>query len=287
MATVMAMVMASHTKTETNPARANGCFVGVLDVCELQDREYLSHLSADESAKYASLRGGRRQSEWLAGRLAAKYLFLSRMERPQEIRSERLWSPTLAKLSAAALGVYSPWMYRKIEVLAQDEKPLLVWCGQERAESLSISHAGGIACASIAREQPIAIDVETTAHRNGAFYRNTFTEVEKNWVARVAGVELSSTNWYFTLLWTLKESALKLGWLNGASIWNLPRIEIDGLPGVNHLGTFWCDARMADAFIVFTARIRAACRAMQVQVAVAGTRNFVLTVMNPLIGAVN
>jgi hypothetical protein len=283
----MAMVTALHTKTETNPVQANGCFVGVLDVCEVQDRDYTNYLSADERAKYSSLRGERRQGEWLAGRLVAKHLFLNRLEMSQAMRSETYWSPALAKLSAAALGVYSPWMYRKIEVLAQDEKPSFVWCGKKREESISLSHAGGIACASLAEQQFVAIDVETTAHRNGAFYRKTFTEVEKNWVARVTGGELSSSNWHFTLLWTLKESALKLGWLNGASIWNLPRIEIDGLPDVNRLGSFWCDAKMGDAFLVFTASIRDACRAMQVQAAVAGTRNFVLTVMNPLIGAVN
>lgn len=281
------MAMVPHTKTEPNPVGVNRCFVGVLDVCELQDREYTGHLSLNERATYASLRGQRRQSEWLAGRLAAKYLFLNRLEMSQEIQSETSWNPRLAKLSAAALGVYSPWMYRKIEVLARDEKPGLIWCGEQRTESISLSHAGGIACASLAQEQPTAIDVETALPRNDAFYRNTFTEVEKNWVARVADGGLISSNWYYTLLWTLKESALKLGWLNGASLWNLPRIEVEGLPGVNHLGSFWCDAKMGDAFIVFTAGIREACRAMRVQVAVAGTRNIVLTVMNPLIGAVN
>lgn len=284
----MAMDTVPHTKAHLNPVRTNDCFVGVLDVCELEGREYTSLLSSDERTKYLSLRGlERRQSEWLAGRLAAKYLFLNWLEMSQAILSEPSWSPALAKLSAASLGVYSPWMYRKIEVLARDEKPSLVWCGKRRTESISISHAGGLACASLARQKPVAIDVETAVHREGAFYRKTFTEAEKTWVARVAGGESGSSSWYFTLLWTLKESALKLGWLSGASIWNLPRIEIDGLPGVNRLGSFWRDANMGDAFIVFPAGIRDARRAMRVQVAVAGTRNFVLTVMNPLIGAVN
>jgi hypothetical protein len=252
----------------------------------LQGQEYASHLSSDERAKYVSLSGERRKSEWLAGRLVAKHLFLNRLERSQEVRRE-VWRPTLANLSAAALGVYSPWMYRKVEVLSDDGAPRLMWCGKERPESVSVSHAGGISCASIATEKPTAVDVETAVLRNDAFYRHTFTEVEKNWVARVAGGESDSSNWSFTLLWTLKESALKLGWLNGASLWNLPRIEIDGLPDLNRIEPLWGGNAMREAFVVFTASIREACRAMQVQVAVAGTRNFVLTVMNPLIGAVN
>lgn len=282
--------MEPHTKTEPNPARSNNCFVGWLDVCELQDKEYKNYLSPEERAKHASLPGERRKSEWLAGRLAAKHLFLNCLETYGEIRSER-WSPGLSQLSAVALGVYSPWMYRKIEVLSDGGQPGLVWCGKARTESVSISHAGGISCASIASGKPVAIDVESAVRRNGAFYRNTFTEKEKLWVARVADGESRSANWCFTLLWTLKESAMKLGWLDVASIWNLPRIEIDGLPGFNRHGfnqiePFWRSSNMSDAFVVFTARIKETCRAMQVQVGVAGTRNFVLTVMNPLIGAV-
>ncbi|HEY0097599.1 MAG TPA: 4'-phosphopantetheinyl transferase superfamily protein [Pyrinomonadaceae bacterium] len=286
------MATAPHTKTEATAARFDDCFVGWLDVCELQDREYTSHLSVDERAKYLSLRGERRKSEWLAGRLAAKHLFLNWLEPAREIRSGQ-WNPGLSRLSGEALAAYSPWMYRKVEVLSDGEKPGLVWCGRKRKESLSISHAGGISCASIALEKPVAIDVETAVDRHGAFYRNTFTEVEKNWVARVGGDDgLSSANWCFTLLWSLKESVLKLGWLDGASIWNLSRIEIDGLPGLNQPGfnrrePFWRSRNLSDAFVVFTARVKEPRRAMRVQVAVTGTRNFVLTVMNPLIGAVN
>jgi len=277
--------MVSHTKTEPNPARSNDCFVGLLEVCELQDKDYSGHLSTDERAKYMRLSGQRRKSEWLAGRLAAKYLFLNGLEMSRETRS-RAWRPTLAKLSSDALGDYSPWMYQQVEVLSNDGPPSLVWCGKERPERVSLSHAGGVSCASIAFGAATAIDLETSVPRNDAFYRNTFTDVERDWVALGAAGESIRSNWFFTFLWTLKESALKLGWLNQASVWNLPRIEIDGLPGLNRLGPFWRGGKMDDAFVVCTARVKEGCRVMQVQVAVTGTRNFVLTVMNPLIGAV-
>jgi hypothetical protein len=278
--------MEPHTKTGTHSARANDCFVGMLDVCELQDRDYTDHLSADERAKYVSLPGERRKSEWLAGRLAAKHLFLNRLEMSEGTRSQP-WRPTLSKLSAAMLGVYSPWMYRRVEVLAHEGEPRLAWCGKDRPERISLSHTGGLSCVCIASGTPTAIDVETAAMRHDAFYRNTFTEAERDWATRGARGELMGTNWYFTLLWTLKESALKLGWLNPASIWNLPRIEIGGLPGLNRIEPVWRSSTLGDAFVMFTARVREDRREMQVQVAVTGTRNFVLTVMNPLIGAVN
>jgi len=281
----MAMAMERHTKTAPEvSARADDCFVSTLDVCEVQDRDFTSHLSADERAKYASLPGERRKSEWLAGRLAAKHLFLNRLEVSGETRSQT-WRPALSKLSAESLGVYSTWMYRKIEVLAFDGKPGLVWCGKDRPERISLSHTGGLSCACIASGTPTAIDVETSMRRHEAFYRSTFSEVERYWATRGAEGELSGANWYFTLLWTLKESALKLGWT--ASLWNLPGIEFDGLPGLNHLEPLRRSRHMGDAFVVFTASVKKDGREMQVQAAVAGTRNYVLTVMNPLIGAVN
>ena len=281
-----AMGTALHIKTEVNFARADDCFVGTLDVCELQDREYASHLSADERAKYLSLPNERRQQEWLAGRLVAKYLFLNRIEMSQAKRCD-VWRPSLSKLSAAALGDYSPWMYRKVEVLAFEGMPRLVWCGQERAEKVSLSHTPGLACACLATGAPAAIDIETAAPRNEAFYRKTFSEVERHGATLFADGEPDSANWYFTLLWTLKESALKLGWLREASLWNLPRIEIEGLPGLKAIEPFWCRSKLGVAFVLFTARVKEDRRAMRVRVAVTGTRNLVLTVLNPLIGAVN
>jgi 4'-phosphopantetheinyl transferase EntD len=275
--------MAPHLKPKFNPASSSGCFVGLLDACELQDKEYPRLLSVDERTKYMSLSSQTRKSEWLAGRLAAKYIFLSRLETSQEI--QKPWNPTLSKLSSEALGVYSPWMYQKVEVVTRGGKPGLVWCGQARPESISLSHSGGVSCASMAFGAT-AIDIETAAPRLDAFYRINFTEAERCWATRAAAGESIRSNWYFTLLWTLKESALKLEWLDQASVWNLPRIEIDGLPGVNDIGPFWFSNTMNNDFAVFTVSLKEHCRVMSVQVAVTATRNLILTVMNPLGGVI-
>jgi hypothetical protein len=275
--------MVTQYNSQLNSALSSGCSVASLESRELRCDAYTDHLSVDERAKYASLPSQGRKTEWLAGRLAAKYLFLNRLELSQGTES-RPWSPTLSKLSSAALRSYSPWMYQQVEVVTNAGRPGLAWCGQTRTESISLSHSRSVSFASIALGTPTVIDVETTAPRIDAFYRNNFTEAEQSWALRGGDGESIKANWFFTLLWTLKESALKLGWLN--SLWNLPRLEIAGLPGANSIGPFLYGKTISNDFAVFTVSVKEHCRVMQARVAVTGTRNFILTVMNPLSGVV-
>jgi len=274
--------MVTHYNSQPNSALGGGCSVASLESRELH-HAYTDHLSVGERAKYASLPSQSRKTEWLAGRLAAKYLFLNRLELSRGAES-RQWSPTLSKLSSVALRAYSPWMYQQVEVVTNAGRPGLAWCGQTRPESISLSHSRSESFASIALGTPTVIDVETTAPRIDAFYRNNFTEAEQSWALGGADGESITANWFFTLLWTLKESALKLGWLN--SLWNLPRLEIAGLPRANSIGPFLYGKTTSNDFAVFTVSVKEHCRVMQVRVAVTGTRNFILTVMNPLSGVV-
>lgn len=282
--------MLPHLKPEFSPTGSRGSFVGLLDARELRGGAYVRHLSVDERAKFTVLPSETRKDEWLAGRLAAKYIFLSGLERSQTPEPSQAtahhWKPTLSELSPEMLGVYSPWMYRKVEVVTNDGRPSLVWCGQARSESISLSHSGSVSCASMSFGEPTAIDIETPLPRLDAFYRVNFSEAERRWAMRSAGGELTKTNWFFTLLWTLKESVLKLGWLNQSSIWNLPRIEIGDLPGLKNIGPSWYSNTMSNEFSIFTVRVKEHCRVMQVKVAITGTRNFILTVVNPLGGVV-
>ena len=279
-----------HLKPEFNPTGSSGSFVGLLDARELRDGAYVRHLSVDERAKFTALSSQTRKGEWLAGRLAAKYIFLSGLEQSQTPKPYQpkiqQWRPRLSELSREMLCDYSPWMYRKVKVVTNDGRPSLVWCGQVRSESVSLSHSGSVSCASVSFSEPTAIDIEAPLPRLDAFYRVNFSEAERRWATRIAGDELNETNWFFTLLWTLKESALKLGWLNQTSIWSLPRIEIGDLPGLKNIGPSWYSNTMSNDFSIFTVRIKEHCRVMQVKVAITGTRNFILTVMNPLGGVV-
>jgi phosphopantetheinyl transferase len=269
---------------EFDSAGSSDCFVGLLQAGELRPEEYTRHLSVDERANFMALKSQTRKSEWLASRLAAKYIFLNRLELSQEAQNQR-WRPTLSGLSSVILGDYSPWMYQKVEVVTNGRKPNLFWYGKPRPESISLSHSGGMSCASIGFGAPTAIDIETTVPRVDAFYRINFTEAERCWATRVADGEQIRSNWFFTLLWTIKESVLKLGQLQ-ASVWTFPGIAIDGLPGVEDIGPFWHGGTMSSDFAVFTLSVKKDYRVIPVQVAVTGTRNLVLTVMNPQGGVV-
>jgi 4'-phosphopantetheinyl transferase EntD len=275
--------MAHRTKTGTSTARADDRAVGLLEVCELRGEEHVGHLSARERAKYARLPGQGRRGEWLAGRLAAKYLFLNRLDGVGDNSTTRIRT-TLSKISAGALGAYSPWMYRAAEVLSDGGAPRLFWCGEQRPERVSLSHTRGVACACLAGNIPAVLDIETVAQRGGAFYRKNFTEAEREWVNAGAGGESAKANWYFTLLWSLKESALKLGWLSQASVWSFPRIQIGGLPDLDRVGPFWHTGTMGGAFAAFAARVEEGSRVTHARVAVAGTRDLVLNTMGPLTG---
>ncbi|HET8781209.1 MAG TPA: 4'-phosphopantetheinyl transferase superfamily protein [Pyrinomonadaceae bacterium] len=223
-----------------------------------------------------------RKLEWVAARLAAKYLFLSRFELGQYAlpREQRF-----VKLTRDMLRRHSPWMYRSVEVLPPDdgsqEKPVLTWCGTRRDENVSLSHANGVSCASIST-MPTAVDIEVATSRVGAFYRKTFTAAEQSWVTSSARDDEFKASWFFTLLWTLKESALKLKLLTSATLWELPRIEIKDLPDPHDLGKL-----TSDHVVSFPVRIKEPQGEIPVQVAVAGTRKWIVTVMNSRLGVLH
>src|SRR5688572_16990644 len=163
-----------------------------------------------------------RKLGWLAARLAAKYLFLSQFQMgPSALRREGY----IVKLTGERLRLHSPWMYRHVEVLppekAPDAKPVLTWCGGRRSENISLSHTAGVSCASLSAT-PIAIDIEVATSRVRAFYRRTFTTAERRWVNGRARDDEFKARWFYTLLWTMKESALKLQLLTSATLWQLP-----------------------------------------------------------------
>ena len=271
------MVTSSHVLPDASPAF--GCNVAILDSGTLTIEEYGNHLSVNERETYARLSTPGQRTRWMAGRLAAKYLFLSS---PGRARLQR--KPTLSHLSSEALRVFSPWLYRQIEVVVMvGGKPGLSWCGEARAESISLSHSNGVSCACLGMDASVGVDIETTVSRLDAFYRQNFTAAERSW----ATSNSIRSDWLFTLLWSLKESALKLSLpTQAAGVWDIPKIEITCLPAPEQIGKFWSGKAIDEEFAVFNARVEAASRSLPVRVAVNGKDNFVLAVMNTLEGVV-
>ena len=255
------------------PAFSEGCILGLLESSQVREEDYLPCLSKDERQRFFEITNRARRVSWLTGRMAAKYVFLSRFELAQRGANGK---PILVPLSPCDLRAYSAWMYQKIEVLPNRlSAPEFIWCGEPQKESISLSHTAAMSCACFSLDKPASIDLENTQPRVDAFYRHTFTKAERDWVERHANDDAGGANWLFTLLWTLKESALKLDTAEELSVWDLQRIEIESLPPSGIL-------IQRDGFVSFRSRVKKRSHVIDVEVAVTRNADHVLTVMSPL-----
>jgi hypothetical protein len=278
--------MVAPYTTRQQPAPHETCVLALLESQGLIADDYAGHLSAVERVRYLELISRQRRLKWLSGRLAAKYLFLSRFELGhQKVTGS---NPVLLKLSGETLDTFPAWMYRKVEILPRSStnaSPRLFWCGEQRNESISLSHAEGVSCACLAFAGPTSVDIENAVQRVDAFYRKTFTDAEQSWVSRISEKDKFRSDWLFTFLWTLKESALKLQ--TNKTLWDLPRIEIHDLPEPKNFSPPRSDRNFVNDFLTFPVSVRDRQFMNQVQVAVTGSRNLILTVMKPLSGVIN
>lgn len=105
----------------------------------------------------------------------------------------------------------------------------ILWCKEQFPIQISIAHHDNISLVSLSKKHPLGLDMESCEQRVDAFYKNSFTSKEKDWVFEKMQQYNVSKNWLFTLLWTCKEAALKLLSQEGMSLslWKLPALEID------------------------------------------------------------
>ncbi len=284
--------MDSHcTARAPEREQAGGCWVAMLELPDLAqaDGAYTVYLSAPERERFDAIRSAQRRREWLGGRLAAKYLFLYRLELGFEADADR-WRPALLALSSESLRVFPAWMYEAIEIRpstdAQGGAPRLVWLGGDREQSISVSHTRNVACACLA-EGVVGVDLEMAEPRVETFYRSNYTDAEKAWVDRCAREERIDEDWLYTLLWTCKESALKARALHQQSALSFAGIDVSGLPAPRDVRWAYLQGRFSDRCGLFTAVIQERCRATSAQVAYMGTRDLILTVLKPSAQTVN
>lgn len=165
-----------------------------------EDGEDLSHtLSPDELSQLAGFKVPKRRRDWLAGRLAAKKLFLG----------------MLAERGRAARPSELSILNRK------DGTPYLAfpWEG-EPAPFLSLSHApGGAVAAAADGGRRVGVDAEQVAERPEAFV-TVFAHPSER-----PGLRSPQEQ---TRLWTLKESVLKLLSLGlSVDLWDVRFLEAD------------------------------------------------------------
>jgi len=238
--------------------------IGVLDSAQLAGDKASRWLAESETADYTSIRNPRRQAEWLAGRIAAKYAFLHRGQ-----------ASGLLSLAHITREMIEPAEdYREIALRRHPSRdggaPSIGRRGAAAEARVAVSHAEGIACAFIGRTGAYAVDLEFCQPRIAEFYRQNFTACERAWVAASECDEI----WLYTLLWSAKECLLKTPQFASLSLWDMPSIDLRILSGGAPLGrnSTLESFTFLDAEVSCTASVK-----YRFELAVAGTADFVLT----------
>ena len=249
--------------------------IAMLDSRLLAGGDYEAYLSADERAEFSRFGTPLRKSEWLAGRLSSKFLFLS------EQISEQIGEQS-GLLSAADLSRFPASLYRDTEVLRNDRVRFglpQVGRGAEFRD-VAISHTDGIACALLGNGDSMAVDMERVEPRSPAFHRGNFTEGERAWAAKCFQRLGLDADWAFTLLWSIKECLLKTPAYNDLSIWNMPSLDICIVSGEDDLMQPYSAREFSDDFVLIKVQATDRNRTVSHSVAVAGRYNLVLTAID-------
>jgi hypothetical protein len=200
--------------------------VAVLDSRLLAGLNCEEFLSQRENEEYSRFRAPVRKSEWLAGRLSSKFLWLNDGDSRQS-----------GMLSASELRRFPTCMYRETEVVRYDHVRFgIPQVGHGNAfRDVAISHTNGIACSLLGDGKAIAIDMERVETRSPVFYKGNFTGGEKSRAAESFRLHGLDPHWTFTLLWSIKECLLKTPAYNNLSLWDMPAIDIRIVGGENNL----------------------------------------------------
>lgn len=252
-------------------------FVGLLNSTELSPDRYASCLNPAELAESSAISNQQRKAEWLAGRIAAKFVFLHRDgSESGELR--------LQEITGSMLDVFAPSTYRDV-LVSRDKSPgggpaRIAWRSGGPARNVAISHVYGLACAFIGSTDVYAVDLETATARIPEFYAQNFTARERIWTAEC--------HWLYTLLWSAKECLLKTPAFRALSLWDMPSMEITILSGIESLRAIQDTTNFSGNFAFLEAevtpaeRIQSRCPAKRFRLAVSGTADLVITAITRL-----
>jgi hypothetical protein len=257
----------------------NNLPVGLIDSSILSVQEAASYLSAAELEQYSAIRHDRRRTEWLSGRVAAKFVFLHRAEIGAPINS----TLSLLRLDPETLRRFSQQDYRQAVVQSHPSpgggSARIGFAGDSSPVKVAITHGNGLACAFIGTTGDYAVDLEKRSPRVSEFYAQNFSWRETEWTCACADSLGLEREWLYTLLWSTKECLLKTPDFRDFSLWNMPAIEIQVLTGSERLKPFHDAAEFSSTFEILDAR---ASRSGLIQVAVSGTADFVVTAITNL-----
>lgn len=248
--------------------------VAGLDSAEVSWGLQASCLRETEIQEAAAILNPRRRDEWVAGRMAAKYAFLSDEQSTESAGSGTLY---FRKLDSVDLAAFSSEAYRSVSVIrnqAPGGGPACVgWSSGSDTVQAAISHSAGISCASLSTAGVCSLDLETPAPRVPEFYLHTFSNRERDWVGACAGSYGLHPEWLYTLLWSTRECLLKTPRFTALSLWNMPALEIDIYDSAERLVRVHNSKDHTGNFEFFQASTFRG----RFQLAVAGAPNLILT----------
>jgi phosphopantetheinyl transferase (holo-ACP synthase) len=238
--------------------------IAMLDCSVLAGRDYDTFLSQREREEFSRFRTPLRKSEWLAGRLASKFLFLSEHS---------------GMLSGADLVRFPPSVYRSTEVMRNDSVRYgIPQVGSGAAfRDVAISHTNGIACALLGSGEAIAVDMERVESRTPVFYRGNFTDGERAWAAECSRRLGHDPHWTFTLLWSIKECLLKTPAYNKLSIWNMPSLDLRIVSGEDELVHPQSAREFSGSFVFLSVEATVRNGTLSHRVAVSGRPDLIIT----------
>lgn len=256
--------------------------VATLASDTLVEKECMGYLTGVEKERFMGIRHEKRRKKWLAGRLAAKYLYLDRLT-PLSSRCGS-GEVVFTELARDNIESFSPSRYQDVEILPDIDSmgnvPRLSACDAEQNyPDLSLSHTDGMTCACLAYNTSIGVDLELSARRSDSFYRVNFTCSETEWVRKIAARSDINPFWFYTILWSLKESALKSRHCSESSIWDIPNIEIKVLTETTEWARLYNCATLGEVFVFLAVGIAERSGTRHAQIALTATRHLILVIL--------
>ena len=241
----------------------------MLDSAVLAGRNYEEFLSERERQEFSRFRAPLRKSEWLAGRLTAKFLFLAGHG---------------GMLSAADLDRFPPSIFRSTEVTRNDDVRFGIPTVTSGAafRDVAISHTNGIACAVLSTGGTVAVDLERVESRSAVFYRGNFTPGERARTEECSHKFGLGPHWAFTLLWSMKECLLKTPAYNGFSIWDMPSLDLRIVSGEDALAHLQAALEFSGSFVFLSVDVTSRNGSASQRVAVSGRHDLIVTAIREI-----
>ncbi|HEX8030773.1 MAG TPA: 4'-phosphopantetheinyl transferase superfamily protein [Vicinamibacterales bacterium] len=175
-----------------------------------------SLLSGRERDEVATFKGAR-LDRTVMSRVLVKYLTVNED------------APAFSELKADHIDAMPREALASVEALSgpagKRRTAKVVRAGQTQSHAVSSAHCGKYTAAARGRGR-LGIDLERIAPRRPEFYRQMFSDAEREWVESIHAKAAASTDAAFTFLWGVKEAFLKASNWPGLTVWSFSQWSV-------------------------------------------------------------